>query len=87
MARAKKCDRCGFCFDPLAQGDALMAMFQNPNLRSSTSLMDCKIERRLLPNAGPDEWVDLCPVCTTDFLIFMHDPSVGTRVENKDDNG
>lgn len=70
MAKARMCDRCGVCFNPLDQGDKDMVRFQNPVFQTSEGLKNCKISRHLIDDA-PDAWMDLCPKCTAAFELFM----------------
>ena len=70
MAKARMCDRCKKCFNPLDQGDKDMVRFQNPVFQTSDSIRACRVERRLL-ESGPDDWVDLCPTCSIAFELFM----------------
>ena len=72
MALARKCDRCGGYFDHMGIGEALMCRFRNPIFQNETGLRENTVQRKLFDDAGPDAYVDLCPNCTTDFLIFMH---------------
>lgn len=77
MGAARKCDRCGKCFDPLTvEGE--MVRFINPTFQTRDSIRECKVYRRLLtiedPQAGyerGDIMVDLCPKCTEAFKMFM----------------
>lgn len=71
MAKARMCDRCKVCFNPLDQGDHDMARFQNPIFQTSEGLKNCTVGRRLFDNESPDAWVDLCPKCTVAFELFM----------------
>lgn len=77
MASARKCDRCGKCFDPLTvEGE--MVRFINPTFQTRDSIRECKVYRRLLTAGDPppgyergDIMVDLCPKCTEAFKTFM----------------
>ena len=84
MAYARKCDRCGECFDPYEQGEALMGRFINPIFQNSEDLTMQKVTVRLMKKAGSESYVDLCPDCTTRFFAFMLG---GDRDENTDVNG
>lgn len=74
MANAKKCDRCGKCYDPASIED-------NPNVVVSFSIPifqtaeDYKNHRFTRSFGGDDDnWgdnVDLCPECTDEFTLFM----------------
>lgn len=76
MADAKKCDRCGKCFDPYhMDGDA--CQFRNPVFTNSESLKEMKRAGFLYEDAGPDTWVDLCPTCSGAFVIFMNGGRIG----------
>lgn len=81
MSNAKKCDRCGGFFDPLTEM-ALMTRIKNPVFVDGEAVRQNRISACLL-KASPDEIVDLCPGCTTDFMIFMYGPRGG----GKDDGG
>lgn len=71
MAIARKCDRCGKCFDPYhTKGD--MCRFKNPVLQNSESLKEMRTSGFLYGDLGPDVWVDLCPACSKAFIIFMN---------------
>lgn len=77
MGAARKCDRCGKCFDPLTvEGE--MVRFINPIFQTRDSIRECKVYRRLLTVGDPqpgyergDIMVDLCPKCTEAFKMFM----------------
>lgn len=73
MANAKKCDRCGVCFDPMTGGDVEYVSFSNPIFRSQNSLKEMKSSRMLFnDNRRIDlDVVDLCPSCTKAFEKFM----------------
>lgn len=71
MAIARKCDRCGTCFDPLeVRGNEEICRFQNPIFQNAESLECCVVKDRLL-QGGPDVMIDLCPECTRKFRLFM----------------
>ena len=70
MANARKCDRCGKCFDPLSQGKTVMARFQNPVFQNSEQIKDHDVGYYLIEDTA-DAYVDLCPECTDDFEAFM----------------
>ena len=70
MANARKCDRCGTCFDPMGQGYSLMARFRNPFFQSSEDLKENTAGAYLISD-NPDAFVDLCPECTGNFQLFM----------------
>lgn len=74
MAAARKCDRCGKCFDPLSEKGE-MARFMNPYFQTAESIQKCMVYRRLLTNVDSDGLVDLCPECTKDFVTFMDERS------------
>lgn len=79
MANARKCDRCGKCFDPYhMKGD--MCRFKNPVFQSSERMKEMKASGFLYEGSGPDAWVDLCPTCAQAFTIFMN----GREQEKKD---
>lgn len=71
MANARKCDRCGKCFDPLRYGDkTMMARFQNPVFQNSEQIRNHDVGYYLIEDTA-DAYVDLCPDCTRDFEAFM----------------
>ena len=72
MAEARKCDRCGGFYAPGEVGEAMMCHFKNPVLMDSTNYRQKTVGQRLLPDEALDYWVDLCPFCTTEFVIFMN---------------
>jgi len=67
---ARKCDRCGVCFDPFEE-DGVMAEFKNPIFRTRDDIRDHKIGMKLMPDEQTDAYVDLCPECTKKFIDFM----------------
>ena len=67
---AKKCDRCGGFYDPLYQTGA-MAKFRNPSFLEAVNFEDHTVGTYLIPGQ-PDRMIDLCPMCTTDFILFMN---------------
>lgn len=69
MANAKKCDRCGVCFDPFNLKQA-MCSFRNPMFKETQNIRDGTIGE-LLILAHPDDYVDLCPNCAHEFRLFM----------------
>ena len=70
MSKARKCDRCGRCFDPrMAAGE--MASFGNPVFQDGADYQKHVVGHYLLRGSPPEETVDLCPDCTTQFVIFM----------------
>ena len=69
MAKARKCDRCGMCFDPMEQREE-MVRFQNPIFQNAQSIKETRVLRRLLDDS-PETYVDLCPTCTWLFERFM----------------
>lgn len=75
MAAARKCDRCGMCFDPTSENGE-MARFPNPVFQTKESIRECRVTRRLLNDIGPDTMVDLCPGCTLEFQMFMKNESL-----------
>lgn len=71
MADARKCDRCGECFDPYhTKGD--MCRFKNPVFQNSEGLKEIKRAGFLYEDDGPDALVDLCPTCAQAFRLFMN---------------
>lgn len=78
MAGARKCDRCGTCFDPLSE-QSEMARFRNPIFQTADNLRNTTVGRHLINSKlDPDIWIDLCPSCTHKFDLFM----MGTDVSN-----
>ena len=75
MAMARKCDRCGLCFDPLDVNDQIVTRFSNPFFQSATSIRKNRVEGRLI-NDNSDVYIDLCPDCTKAFVKFMEKPEV-----------
>lgn len=71
MGKALKCDRCGLCFDPKEQF-GLMTRFRNPIFQDSNAVMEGTVSGKMIPDADSDYIVDLCPSCTTGFIIFMN---------------
>lgn len=70
MSNAKKCDRCGKCFDPLEEkGD--MIRFKSPIVVTYKTIKEHSIKSRLLPDVLPDEYADLCSSCSMEFKIFF----------------
>ena len=70
MADARKCDRCGICFDHYDQGFFQMVSFRNPVYQTSKDLENGTYGRYYLENR-PNEMIHLCPKCTGDFTLFM----------------
>lgn len=70
MANAKKCDRCGVCFDPMSGGDVEWTSFSNPMFKSANSIRESKWTRLMYDDTKRDT-VDLCPGCTKAFEKFM----------------
>ena len=94
MANARKCDRCGKCYDPFGQGTCQMTRFSNPIFQSSLDIRSNKVGFRLVEDK-PDAFVDLCPDCTDDFILFMKGNPMnvdlgylksGTRENAKEEN-
>lgn len=70
MSKALKCDRCGFCFDPLVMPEKkVMVSFSNPIFRNSKDAAEHTVRITLLPKTL--ETVDLCPRCGELFRCFM----------------
>lgn len=72
MSIARKCDRCGKCFDPLKEYLS-MCRFRNPIFENAASIRENKINAKMFNESSPDMWVDLCPSCTGRFVMFMCD--------------
>ena len=74
MANAKKCDRCGKCYDPASIEDnpATVVSFSNPVFQTAE---DYKHHRFTRIFGGDDDdfgnHVDLCYECTGEFTLFM----------------
>lgn len=72
MANARKCDRCGSCFDHFNAPESVeMVRFQNPCFQTSADVRKHTVTRKLFNDDSPDAFVDLCPNCTRDFEKFM----------------
>lgn len=84
MAKALKCNRCGMFFTTDELEDALMCRFRNPIFQNGPDAMSGKVSSRLISDGDPEEIIDLCPRCTTEFFIFMNP---WTRDENTEDDG
>lgn len=78
MSSARKCDRCGRCFDPLGQGLCVMAQFKNPVFASSKDIHEHSVGYYLIDDSV-ESWVDLCPNCTKDFEAFMEGNPLSLR--------
>jgi len=70
MADARRCDRCDRCYDPMTQ-KGLMARFINPVLQDSKNIAERTVTGYVLGDQPKDAYVDLCPDCTLQFVIFM----------------
>lgn len=75
MANAKKCDRCGKCYDPASIEDnpAMVVSFSNPIFQTAEDYQHhrfTEILGRDDDNYGNSN-VDLCPECTGEFTLFM----------------
>ena len=70
MAIARRCNRCGRCFDPLNVRGTMMR-FENPIFQSADDVRNQKVGRRLIDDEN-DVCVDLCPDCTERFQNFMN---------------
>ena len=70
MANARKCNRCGKCFDPLNVA-GMIGRFENPIFQSSADVREQKVSKRLIEGEAPDVYVDLCPECAEMFEVFM----------------
>lgn len=68
MANAKKCDRCGKCFD-LMDIPSMVAHFSNPVLQMPNDVKRGVITRYLKDQSL--DRLDLCPECTGEFTLFM----------------
>lgn len=84
MANARKCDRCGKCFDPLHNMEGMMCRFRNPVFQNSNDIREGVVGKSMLNE--PDAFVDLCPECAEMFDAFMHnDDGNNEKVEDKPD--
>lgn len=70
MSKAKRCDRCGKCFDPM-DIPAMICRFSNPAFMTAEDIKAGKVKTHLRPDLEWDEKLDLCPECTGDFTLFM----------------
>ena len=84
MAKALKCDRCGGYFVPKELGDAMFCRFNNPIFQNGPDARAERVTQKLINGGTIDMPVDLCPMCTTEFFIFMN---AGPRDKNMEDNG
>ena len=71
MANAKKCDRCGKCYDPASIEDnpAMVVSFSNPIFQTAEAYKNHSFTKTFDDNYGDN--VDLCPECTGEFTLFM----------------
>ena len=69
MANARKCDRCGVCFDPFEM-EGMSCRFENPMFQNSHDIEE-GVVGKLLINASPDNYIDLCPECAEMFEAFF----------------
>ena len=74
MANAKKCDRCGKCYDPASIEDnpAMVVSFSNPIFQTAEDYKNRRFTRTF--SGDDDDFgnnVDLCPECTGEFTLFM----------------
>lgn len=82
MANARKCDRCGKCFDPLHM-DGMMCRFRNPVFQTSNDIREGVAGKMMLND--PDGFVDLCPECAEMFDAFMCGCDLPKKAEDKKD--
>lgn len=68
MANAKKCDRCGKCYDPM-DIPSMITHFSNPVLQTPNDVKRGIITRYLKDKSL--NTLDLCPECTGEFTLFM----------------
>lgn len=75
MANAKKCDRCGKCYDPASIEDnpAMITRFSNPIFQTAEDYKNNKITTCFSAKDRHDGSgdIDLCPECTGEFTLFM----------------
>ena len=83
MAIARKCNRCGKCFDPLDHGRCYMVQFSNPVFMTSEDIHKHNAGYYLV-SGHPDEKIDLCPDCTEDFQAFMEGNPLALRKNDFD---
>lgn len=82
MANARKCDRCGKCFDPLHMA-GMMCRFRNPVFQNSNDIREGVVGKMMLND--PDGFVDLCPECAEMFDAFMCGCDLPKKAEDKKD--
>lgn len=71
MSLAKKCDRCGVCFDPF-NVEGRIGRFFNPIFQTSNDIREQVRGQLLDETLGVDGIVDLCPNCASAFRAFMN---------------
>ena len=71
MSLAKKCDRCGICFDPY-NIKGRMGRFVNPIFQTSDDICEQFRGQLLDEELGVDGIIDLCPDCAKAFREFMN---------------
>ena len=83
MAIAKKCDRCGKCFDPFHM-EGMMCRFRNPIFQNSNDIREGVIGKSMLNE--PDAFIDLCPECAEMFDNFMRNDEPDKSIDDDGDN-
>ena len=73
MSKALRCDRCNKCFVPEEAVGAMMR-FRNPAIYEAKNIENplAPTCTYFLPKEAPDANLDLCPLCTTAFVLFMY---------------
>ena len=71
MANAKKCDRCGKCYDPASIEDnpTMVASFSNLIFQTAEAYKHHSFTSIFDDNNGNN--IDLCPECAGEFTLFM----------------
>ena len=85
MPYAKKCDRCGKCFDPLeAKGE--LCTFRVPTLYTAKNAKELTRGEPIIPGRAADDMFDLCEDCTRAFKIFMKPAKNGGDTDGNQEN-
>lgn len=70
MANARKCNKCGTCFDPL-DSPGIMCRFRNPIFQTSNDIREGVVGFKLIDDESTEAIIDLCPKCADLFREFM----------------